>query len=177
MLRKEAWILIIVALVGLGAWRVPSDPDPSAEAAARPQFPGFNLETFDGELLTQEELKGKVTLVTFWASWCPACRAELPLLDSLSRAVDHPDLVVIGINEDRNEAPARFLAEHMGLEMTQLLGRGHQQARYGYWGLPYTVLLDREGRMVETWYGYPGRRGFDEKIGGLVLQELKEDLE
>jgi thiol-disulfide isomerase/thioredoxin len=175
MQRKTTRILIIAALVMLAAWRLPRSPEPPPAPETRPEFPSFSLETFDGALVTQEELAGKVTLVTFWASWCPACRAELPLLDSLNNAVDHPDFVVIGINEDRHEAPARFLAEQLGLEMKQLLGRGYQQARYGYWGLPYTVLLDRERRIVGTWYGYPGRRGFDEKIAGLVQTVLDEE--
>ena len=175
MLRKRAWILLIVGLIGLAAWRVPRGPEPVAEAAPRAPFPGFSLETLDGRLLTQEHLNGKVTLVTFWASWCGSCRVELPVLDSLNEAVDHPDFLVIGINEDRSEKAARFLVEELGLEMEQLLGRGHQQQRYGYWGLPYSVLLDRDGGIVDSWYGYPGRRAIEGKVAGLVPRVLDGD--
>ena len=177
MLKKTTWILVIVALAGTAAWRLPRTPAPADRVAeARPAFPGFNLETFDGGTLTHQDLEGVVTLVTFWASWCPACRAELPLLDSLDTAVQRPDFAVIGINEDTNEAAARSLVEKMGLQMTQLLGRGLQRARYNYWGIPYTVLLDRDGRIVQTWYGYPGRHGFDTEMAGRAMELLDEPV-
>jgi thiol-disulfide isomerase/thioredoxin len=175
MPSKKSWIIAVIIIVGLAAWRLPRGAEPTAEAAPRPAFPGFSLETFDGELLTHEDLHGKVAIVTFWASWCSTCKVEMPLLDSLANAIDDPDFLVIGINEDRQEAAGRFMAEQLGLDMPLLLGRGYQQARHGYWGLPYTLLLDRETRIVDTWYGYPGRRAFNKKAER-ALQLLDEPL-
>jgi hypothetical protein len=56
--------------------------------------------------------------------------------------------------------------------MPILLGRGDMWQRYQYLGLPYTVLLDREGDIVAEYYGYPGRQGFDTEIAGRALAEL-----
>jgi thiol-disulfide isomerase/thioredoxin len=138
----------------------------------RRDFQGFALETFEGDSLSLEELRGKVVLVTFWASWCPTCRHELPLLDSLNAAIQHPDFAAIGINDERNEYAARGYALATGLRMPTLLGRGLQWERYNYIGLPYTVLLDREGRVMFEYYGYPGRRAFDEVVAGRIWAEL-----
>jgi thiol-disulfide isomerase/thioredoxin len=146
----------------------------SGRSRERREFRSFALESFDGGTLSSEDLHGKVALVAFWASWCGPCREELPLLDSLHRAVDRPDFAVIGINEDVNEEDGRAFAEQLGpeLEMTMLLGRGRMRRRYHYSGLPYSVLLDREGRIVREYYGFGGREAFDVEVAGRVLAEL-----
>lgn len=138
----------------------------------RRAFPGFTLESFDGDTLSLQDLEGRVALVTFWASWCAPCRDELPLLDSLNAAIARPELALVGINEDVNESDAREFAGELDLRMTMLLGRGKMRARYHYGGLPYTVLLDREGRIVREYYGFGGRAAFDREVAARVLAEL-----
>lgn len=138
----------------------------------RQPFRSFALESLDGDSLSLADLDGKVALIVFWASRCPACQAELPLLDSLNAAVEHPDLVVVAINDESNEAAARGYAAAKGFQMPLLLGRGAMWQRYQYLGLPYTVLLDREGHIVAEHYGYPGRQSFDAEVAGRALAEL-----
>jgi thiol-disulfide isomerase/thioredoxin len=157
-----AGAIVIVAAFGLG-----KDP-----AADRPPFREFALETFDGDSLSLADLEGKVSLVVFWASWCPACQAELPLLDSLNAAVQHPEFAIVAINDEWNEGAARGYAAAKGFQMPLLLGRGEMWERYRYLGLPYLVLLDREGRVLQEYYGYPGRQAFDAKVAGRAMAEL-----
>lgn len=164
-----------LALLGLAASMsivvtacVPAD---AGEAERRP-FKHFALESFDGDSLTLGDLEGKVSLVVFWASWCPACQLELPLLDSLHTAVEHPDFQIVAINDEWNEGAARGYAAAKGFRMPLLLGRGDMWGTYEYFGLPYLVLIDREGRVVKEYYGYPGRQGFDAKIAGRAMAEL-----
>jgi thiol-disulfide isomerase/thioredoxin len=143
----------------------------------RREFRSFALESFDGGTVALEDLRGKVALVAFWATWCGPCREELPLLDSLNTAVERDDFLVIGIDEDVNEAAARHFAEELGLQMTLLKGRGHMRRRYHYSGLPYSVLIDRQGRVVREYYGFGGREAFDAEVAGRVLAELGSPAE
>lgn len=138
----------------------------------RREFRSFDLKTFDGDRLSLADLNGSVTLVSFWASWCGPCRKELPLLDSLSHAIDRADFAVIGINEDVKEEDAREFLEEYGLSFTNLLGRGAMRKRYHYSGLPYSVLLDRDGRVVKDYYGFGGRAAFDSEVAARVMAEL-----
>jgi thiol-disulfide isomerase/thioredoxin len=167
--RMRLKLLVVAATAALAAGAYALE---GAGSESRRPFRSFALERFDGDSLSLADLEGKVALVVFWASWCAACQAQLPLLDSLNSAVDHPEFAVIGINEEQNEAAARGYAAAIGLGMPILLGRGEMWQRYQYLGLPYTVLLDREGAIVAEYYGYPGRRRFDTEIAGTPLAEL-----
>jgi thiol-disulfide isomerase/thioredoxin len=163
--------------------QVESDPERSAAQAEEAQaderraFHSFGLETFDGDSLSLEDLRGKVALISFWASWCGPCRAELPVLDSLGSAIERDDFLVVGINEDVNEDAARAFAAMLGIDFPQLLGRGRMHQRYNYIGLPYSVLVDREGRVVYETYGFGGRAFFNREVVGRVMAELGRSAE
>ncbi len=161
-------VLAMIAVSIVAAACAPAD----ADVGAGPLFQEFALETFDGDSLSLADLQGKVSLVVFWASWCPACQAELPLLDSLNAAVEHPEFAIVAINDEWNEGAARGYAAAKGFRMPLLLGRGEMWKRYQYLGLPYLVLLDREGRVLQEYYGYPGREAFDAKVAGRAMAEL-----
>ncbi len=155
-------------------WEAPRGALLVERTRERREFPSFALETFEGDSLRLEELRGKVVLVSFWASWCAPCREELPLLDSLNAAIQRPDFALIGIAEDVNEEDARAFADEIGLQMPSVLGHGRMRQRYHYSGLPYSVLLDREGRIIKEYYGFGGRQAFDREVAGRVLAALGE---
>lgn len=161
--------LVSIAAAIIVATCAPAD---AGESERRP-FRRFALETFSGDSLELADLRGKVSLVIFWASWCPACQATLPVVDSLFIHVEHPEFAVVGVNEDWNEHAARGYAASNGFAMPIVLGRGEMWQRYQYIGLPYIVLLDRTGRIVHEYYGYPGRSGFDQEIAGRAVAELQ----
>ena len=159
---------LLVAAVVIGAACTPAD----AGVGERREFREFSLETFAGDSLSLTDLEGKVSLVIFWASWCPGCQAELPLLDSLNAAVQHPEFQIVAINDEWNEGAARGYVAAKGFRLPMLLGRGKMWERYQYLGLPYTVLLDRQGRILGEYYGYPGRQVFDDKVAARAMAEL-----
>jgi thiol-disulfide isomerase/thioredoxin len=126
-----------------------------ATPADRTAFPGFRLPSLDEEgWVDLEEYSGRVVVVNFWASWCPPCRREIPLLDELARELG-ADVAVVGLNEDaRPSAGLRFLEELGGVTYANAAGRGELRAQYGYRGLPYTLVLDTEHRVVRSLYGF-----------------------
>ncbi|MGE0554084.1 MAG: TlpA family protein disulfide reductase [Gemmatimonadales bacterium] len=137
------------------------DPDrllAGAPKAARPVATSFDLPLLASDArLTSEGLGGKVVLVNLWASWCGPCREEMPALDALQRRLAGPDFEFIAISDDlAREDAARFIAEH-GFDFPVPLGEGRMQAAFRAIGLPHTLLIDREGRIVRQWIGYTGR--------------------
>ncbi|NIQ99510.1 MAG: redoxin family protein [Gemmatimonadales bacterium] len=122
----------------------------------REAFAPFDLETLGGERTTLADFQGKVVLVNFWASWCAPCRVEMPALDSLWRSIQDSDFAFITMNEDIDVGDAGEFLDEYGFEFPVLLGRGKLRQRYHYLGLPFTVLLDRQGRVVQRWIGFAG---------------------
>ena len=102
------------------------------------------------------EWRGKVLVVNFWATWCVACRVEMPSLDRLQAAMGSDDFQVLTIASGRNAMPkiVEFFAE-AGVTQLQILRDERQKLTrpLGILGLPATLILDREGREVARMIG------------------------
>ena len=117
-----------------------------------------------------ESYRGRVVVLNFWASWCAPCRKEMPLLDALAAELNPSEVAVLGLNEDVRPSDATaFLHEIGGVSYASAAGEGRLRDRIGYRGLPYTVVLDRELRIVKSFYGFG--RSVD-PIREVVLAEL-----
>jgi len=131
---------------------------------ARTMPPQFRGGTVDAGDLSTTDLRGKVVLVNFWASWCLECRSEMPALERLHREFARRGLVVVGVNaRESTEAVGRYAAT-LGLTFPLVLdGEGKIGALYGVVGLPATFLVARDGRAVayaigpRAWGSTPAR--------------------
>ncbi|WP_414692799.1 DsbE family thiol:disulfide interchange protein [Pararhizobium sp.] len=118
-----------------------------APALAMPPLEGA---TFNGAAmppLTDAAIKGKLTLVNVWASWCVPCREENPLILQLSK---DPRLTVVGINyKDKTENALRFLGE-LGNPFSAIGvdPRGKAAIDWGVYGIPESYLVDASGTIV-----------------------------
>ncbi|MCH7856246.1 MAG: TlpA family protein disulfide reductase [Gemmatimonadetes bacterium] len=138
----------------------------------RVPFPTFDLPTLGRatERTTLEKHRGKVVVVNFWASWCAPCREEMPLLDAFSRELDPEQAVIVGLNEDvAPRAGLAFIEELGGVSYESGAGGGRLKSRYNYRGLPYTIVLDRDLRVVKSFYGFGSSI---DPIKEAVLQEF-----
>lgn len=117
-----------------------------ASSAAPPPFSG---STIDSRLVSMGDLRGKVVLMNFWASWCAECRPEMPVLERLHREFAPQGFAVIGINAREGREAIRRYASELGLTFPLVLDRdGKINALYGVVGLPTTFLVGRDGRAV-----------------------------
>ena len=112
--------------------------------------PPIVLTTLDGHAIATRDLRGKVVIVTFWATWCEPCRAELPLLSRYARQQAQDGLVVLGFSLDTPDTLDQVRALSRTLDFpVGLLGDPHVPGYGRIWRLPVSFTIDRQGRLAD----------------------------
>ena len=133
----------------------------AAGAPEREPFaPAFALPTPRGDTVTLADYAGKVTLVNFWASWCDPCREEFPHMAELHHGFGRKDFDVAAISDDVDRGKMLAFVRRFRPPFPILVGGGKMKESYHYRGLPYSVLLDRRGRIIERIFGFGGAEEF-----------------
>ena len=116
--------------------------------------PDFTLKDIHGRALSLSSLKGKVVLINFWATWCPPCKAEMPSMNKLYHDLRAQGFEVIAISTDTSLSTIKdFLAENR-LDFPVLFDEDKTVTRqYHVFSMPTTFLVDRNGMIVEKFYG------------------------
>jgi peroxiredoxin len=108
----------------------------------------FTLTDLGGKTWTLKELRGKVVLVNFWATWCPPCRKEMPDLDLLFHQFADQGLVVLAISDENADKVKPFVQERK-VTYPVLLDPGRKVIEsFQIEGIPKSFLYDREGKLV-----------------------------
>ncbi len=136
----------------------------------RRQNANFTLADLEGNKWTLKELRGKVVLVNFWATWCPPCRKEMPDLEALSNEFKDQGLVVLGISDEDGNKVKSFVAEH-NYTYPILLDPGRKvNELYQVNGIPKTFVYDGQGQLVAQSID---KRTRDQFLGMLAEAGLK----
>ena len=114
----------------------------------------FSVQTLDGKVLRSADLKGKVVILNFWATWCPPCRAEIPDLVALQDKY-RDQVVVLGISMDEGAAEdVRQFAEKFQVNYPVVMATpAIYQAFPGMSSLPTSLIVDRDGMVVQKHIG------------------------
>ena len=115
------------------------------------QVEGVSFVDAEGRKLGLADFRGKFVLVNLWATWCGPCRREMPSLDRLQARLSGGDFTVLALSQDRKGVAAvqKFLAQIGTKNLDVFVDSSARSARkLGAIGLPTTVLLDREGKVV-----------------------------
>ena len=168
--RKSRMPFMAILFVAAMAFFMPTPFSHAAATAERTSAPDFNLPDLNGKSVKLSSFRGKVIILDFWATWCPPCRAEIPSFKELYAAYHSKGLEVIGIALDQGGAAdvARF-AKANGINYTLVIGnQSVAQAYGGIRGIPTTFILDRQGRIVQTYVGGHSKKVFEDAIQGLL---------
>jgi thiol-disulfide isomerase/thioredoxin len=149
-----AWSTFAVDRYGVVFHVDPDDVEATAPAPERRPLPRVTLRTFEGEDASFDEWAGKPLLVNFWASWCVPCQRELPQLKAYYRTLDHDKVEFVGISADETRGAALEFIREFDLPFPQFYGGLEMQDDFGFFGLPYTLVVDARGRIVEEIYGF-----------------------
>jgi peroxiredoxin len=115
---------------------------------AKRQNADFTLADLQGKAWHLQDLRGKVVLVNFWATWCPPCRKEMPDLDALYNKFKDQGLVVLAISDEEAAKVAPFIAERK-ISYPVLLDPGRKvNDAFIVEGIPKSFVYDRSGKMV-----------------------------
>jgi peroxiredoxin len=137
--------------------------------------PVFRATTIDGREIALSELRGKVVLIDFWATWCAPCVAEIPTIKrALNKYGTNGEFVVVGVSLDSGADVVRRFVEQRKIPWPQIaLGPAEQNEiakKYNVVGIPATFLIDRDGKVAAV-----ELRGaaLDQELGKL-LQKTEE---
>ncbi|GAB4400195.1 MAG: redoxin domain-containing protein [Anaerolineales bacterium] len=121
----------------------------------------FELETLTGEAIHLSDLRGKVVLLNFWATWCGPCRAEMPAIQARYAALQ-PDLVVLAVNDNETQSDVQAFVDELGITFPVLLDpRARVNRAYLITALPTTFIIDAEGIIRAQHIGSLSERQLD----------------
>lgn len=132
--------------------------------------PDFTLKAMDGSNVKLSELKGKVVMLNFWASWCGPCRQEMPYLEDIYKKYAPAGFVLLGINVDEDSADAKEFLADVPVSFPVLLdSKNTLPELYEVEAMPSTFFVDKDGNLVYLHKGYkPG----EEKEYEAQIQKL-----
>jgi thiol-disulfide isomerase/thioredoxin len=115
----------------------------------------FTLNDVDGKQHNSNDWQGKTVVLNFWATWCPPCRREIPLL--IAFVEQQPDFQVVGIAIDDPEAVKEF-SDEIGINYINLVGQADaikvgMEHGNASGALPYTVVISPEGKIIHRVIG------------------------
>jgi peroxiredoxin len=135
----------------------------------------FKVKTYAGEELSLSNLKGKVVLLDFWATWCGPCIVEMPAVKATWQKYQNDNFVIVGVSLDRNKKAFETYIKKEGISWVQYFdgaGWDNKIARlYNVHSIPQTVLIDHQGVIRAV--GLRGQQLY-KKIGDLI-NRVRED--
>jgi thiol-disulfide isomerase/thioredoxin len=151
---------LLAALMLVNGIDIALNPERIRPVSSGRAAPDFELPTPAGDTLSLADLRGRVLLVSFWASWCGPCLKEMPLLQRMQAELGGRGLTVLAINIEGNPRLVhRMVAERGWRGIRMLVDDGRVAGRFGVQALPHLLLVDRAGqvRYVQSGAGKEAR--------------------
>jgi thiol-disulfide isomerase/thioredoxin len=162
MLKQSLFIFCVVGVGLAGGNQYPaSSPQPTQTVIAAGEIgshlPEFSVKDLRGHEISSADLRGKVVLIDFWATWCQPCKKEMPGYQKLLNLYGSRGFTVVGFKFDTmadTEDPIQF-AKKMGVRYPLAVASDDLKQKFGgIEGLPTTLLYDRKGILREKIIGF-----------------------
>lgn len=159
MLALIALIILVMVLLpscGNNARKAASEAEATTLVQVGDKAPDFTVGMFDGSRVTLSDLRGKVVLLNFWATWCPPCREELARVQSdLIDRFAGRDFIFLPVSRGEARSAVETFRNQKGYDFP--MGLDSAQSVYGLYAtnfIPRNFLIDREGNVVRATIGY-----------------------
>jgi len=134
------------------------------------ELPVFAVPALAGATLNTPELAGTVTLLNFWATWCPPCKKEMPSIERLSAQMKGTDFRIVAISTaEKRETVESFIKQNKYTFPIYLDENGSIGASFASQGIPTTYVLDKKGMIIA---GIVGSREYDDPALVSLLKRL-----
>lgn len=153
---KKLLLFIALALLACPAYAGSERPREAPRSlSAGSLAPDFTLRDLQDREVRLSQLRGKVVIVNFWATWCPPCKAEMPSMEVLHKTFKDQDLVLLAINveKDGRRAVNEFLKESPYTFPILFDTESQVQNQYGVFQYPESFIIDRNGVIVRKVIG------------------------
>ncbi|MCB1170638.1 MAG: TlpA family protein disulfide reductase [Leptospiraceae bacterium] len=152
MKRNAVTVTLFAVVLGYVAYQRIPQYFANQAALEKPPVP-FEATSLDGQKYSLESLKGKFVVISFWATWCMPCRAEIPILNSVFEELHGEGLVILGITAEQKSVVQEFLKDTHIQYPVIVDDYGRITSRYGVQAFPTLVMIDRQGNLVDRGAG------------------------
>ena len=158
----SVWLLVLCCVVPALAYNAHLDRKP----------PDFERQDLTGRRIRLREYRGKVVLLNFWATWCAPCQQEIPRFEEWQVLYGSRGLQVIAVSMDDEAAPVRTLLSKLKVSYPVVMGDAKLGAEFGgVLGLPVTILIGRDGKIVRRIEGDADLRAMEDRIRKLLAEK------
>jgi len=147
---------------------VNTDTSATANTSTALPAPDVQFSKLEGGTLRLADLRGRVVLLNFWATWCIPCRSEIPALSGLQKDLEAEGLSVVGVSYDDTPDLIREFQQDIKQDYAIVLGGKDVSAQLPASPLPTTYIIDRAGRIREKFIGEKSRAAFEAIIKPLL---------
>ena len=156
-MKRLFFVVSLFFLIGMGPSLQGNNADGisplNSDKIVSSKAPDFALKDLNGKTVSLSSLRGKVVLLNFFATWCPPCRAEMPALNRLYKTLKPRGLEIYGISTDRPGDIKDFL-EGNKIDFPVVLDSDRSASKkYRVFSMPSTFLIDKNGMLIEKFYG------------------------
>ncbi len=117
------------------------------------EIPSVEIETITGQKLNLSDLKGKIVLINFWATWCPPCREEMPYFEEIYRRYREKGFTIIAVSVDANENFVKDFVKDYDISFPVSMDKEGLSDMFGVSSLPMSFLYDESGKLVKRKIG------------------------
>ena len=176
MLRQCVFCLFLVASGLAGVEQTPASPAPPNVAVSKAgeigsKLPGFSVRDLRGRRISSADLRGKVVLIDFWATWCQPCKKEMPGYQKLVDRYGAQGFAVIGLKLDimADTQEPRAFAGRLGIHYPLVVATDELKNKFGgIEGLPTTLLYDRQGILRQKIIGFEYTDAIEKELKALL---------
>ena len=171
---------LMLGVVGCNPSKEDAPPKPKVTAVAPmgalPKLgaaPKWELRDLNGNVVGSEQLKGKVVVVDFWATWCGPCRLEIPGYAEMQKKYGKDGLVIVGASVDQGgPAVVKDFAAKNGINYTMVMADESVVAAFGgIEAIPTTFLIDRNGQIRDRKMGAQESAEYERKVAALMAEK------
>ena len=146
---------LVAVAIAAGALLSAQAAEPGRQPAIGAAAPAPLGVTRAGDRIEAGQFEGKVLVVSFWASWCGPCRAELPMLEGIQRVGGKERVQVVVVNIEERDQYRRIAKSFETLQLAFTHDHGKQASdAYGVKGIPHLLIIGRDGRLARRHVGY-----------------------